>query len=323
MADHRTELRSQAKVQNALTTTTERDAATAPLDKFIDPLTMAAAIAVLAQLGIEKNARNIIKTRLGNEVDHSATDKINLTLSVNDYFKEMNLHIGPGKNPASVRALFELDEATGNLPNIDQEVELKRYALLVKTGNAAMVTGGYILNTGFPAAGVELLRLLYVPETLTKNTDKGLLGTSLAAVQGTNADAKVIADDIAHQVIHHFRHLTPGQMHVQAANWGVDFEADSVVTLLKIIVLLPDGTPGFMADIRIGPKLTADGKPAKSGVKGTADAEGQKILGTAQTGDQYVVVRRINCADSYTLITIESGVAQTIKVVLVAGISSL
>jgi hypothetical protein len=194
----------------------------------------------------------------------------------------------------------------------------------IAAGNAAMITNGYTPIVDFSAASIATLlgtfNTLNGDKIIAKETHNVNIGTA----DTMRPLALGSAVQIQLEVENNFNYLDPATMHTFTVLWGLKYETAKTETSIKVICFLPGGlVKAAGAELRLGPVLTKEGKPSKEGVKGMADAEGEDTLVTTQEDLVYVNARLIGCADAHEPVTIVPGIAQTITVNFVIGISTL
>jgi hypothetical protein len=325
MTEKRKPLDSEAKIAKAIADIVAKNTGTPIGERFINAASITAAEGYNTDLPLLIGTLNTADVDFGEFVDTALVDGPKLELNCSLFFFEMNGHINLDGNPAKVRKLFGLSEATGNNPNMDSESLLVIAGNNIKSGNEAMVThGGWKLNTGFPASDVISRNDAYKALLILKSNAKDALGIAQVAVNEMLPLAKAVADDITAQIKYHYRTLTEAQIRDKCRGYGVDYETAKPLTRITALVVGPDGkTPMPNVLVRIGEVLTKDGKLAKEGVKMLTDINGIAVLDTTVTDVTNLIAKIIGSLDNITPLKIISEVPQSITIVMMPGVSSL
>ena len=248
-----------------------------------------------------------------------------LLVESKEYLKEMNANIRRrvGGNPKSVRVLFGMRENSARLPSMNNVKKLLGVTDTIRSGDASMVTAGYRLNIAFTAASVLSLRNIYKGLLADKSVAQSLITDNEIAIREAFTPAKKTAVDIERQVSYYYRHLTKSQRRIKMRAFGSQFKQSKKLTPITMQIKLPNQGFGSGAHVRIGLVTKKNGKPAKEGVKGSADTDGNIILKTVTTGKTFLIIRMPGYKDCIVPITIKAGVAQKIVVTLEVGYSRL
>jgi len=321
----RVRLDSEAKIQAALNTCKARyDEQLALGINFLKVITVTDMNGEFTDLPLLRILRNSAASAEHIGVENVTTAGENLFNRASWYFNEVKGHVICKDNPVGVYTIYGLD-LDGNHPVMDTPEKLMAAGDDIRLGDIQMGTDGYVVNTGFDAASVQTLFLIYKPLVIAKNAKKGLAGT--AETNFTVKGEQVVAtlDIIFDAVVTYNSTMTEPQLREELALWGFHYEVAKVKSTIGGDIFLPDGiTKAAGAEVRIGKHFNADGKLSKEGVKVTADANGHFSADTEIEGATFINVRILNCADNSPAITIVPGTNLLTNVIhMVAGTSSL
>jgi hypothetical protein len=315
---------SDQEISDGLTESIAQQFITPALEKFLKVLTEANMNTYGVNFPAKIVLRNNAESAQTNAVTASDIAEAKLVKRMSHYFDVLNGHIEDGDYLPGTRSLFGLDIATGNHPVMDTTTKAIAVAGRIASGDAQMVTEGMTQIVDFSAASIAALLVILNDKIGIKNLAKSAHNDALGVVNIMRPLALAALLQVQLEVENNYNHLPLPAMHTYTVLWGLKYETAKEETEIKVICLLPGGIlRAAGADLRLGPILTAEGKPSKEGVKGTADAEGEDILKTTQKDTQYINARILGCADAAVPVIIVPGIAQTITVNFVAGTSSL
>jgi hypothetical protein len=324
MSENKDQLRSDQDIADALTEAETMQEATPLIDQFLQTLTATNLGIYATSFPAAMAAENEAVVHQSACVATADASAYILEQRISHMFNEMNDKIAEGEYDKSVRGYFNINVETGVHPNMDTPVRLIAVAGKVATGCASMVTDSIAPFTGFTAASVASRLVTYNIDRAAATASKIAENTAMGNTHLIRPFALAAAKQVQLEVVNHHNHLSDAEARTLNILWGISYETSKLKTPIKMICFMPDGTTkAVMADLRIGKLKTADGKVAKAGVKGRADAQGERTLDTTQVGSQYVIARIIGCADAEVPVTIVAGVSQTITVNFVVGTSSL
>ena len=321
----RVELTSAEKVKQAVIAAWERNNSAEPGDQFLSVGTVAGCLLYKVNFAI---AIANVGTAHGNEHSYvEFTKEANKPLfnMVSSFFDELKGHVKNHGLTSGVFAYFNLD-LDGNHPDMTTDQLLLDVSANVDTGTASMVAAGYPINVAFTAAEVATLRAAFLIVVNTKTNKKQLSANAESAEEIMEVLAKGFGDKVYQEA--KARTIALG-LEIGAARdfmrtYGIQFEAPKEKTLVPVEVLLTSPLKGAGAEIRIGPILTARGKPSKEGVRGSANSQGNWQGETTAEHDTYVNVRILNYLDAHVPITPNPGGSHpTVIVQMVPGVSSL
>jgi len=324
MSVNKQPIESDQDISDALTEAETMQEATPLLDRFLAPATATDLSTYATDFPAVMAAENAAIVHQSACIETAEISENALRNRISHMFNEMNDKIVDGEYNKSVRAYFNIDVETGVHPSMDTPVKLLAVANKVATGCASMATALLPPFTGFTAASVASRLVTFNTDRAAAIASKMAENTAMGNTHIMRPLALAAAKQTQLEVVNHNNHLSDSEARTLNVLWGLRYGVSKAKTTIKMICFMPDGiTKAVMADLRIGKLLTAEGKVAKAGVKGMADAQGERILDTTVVGAQYIIARLIGCADAHVPLTIVAGIPQTITVNFVVGTSSL
>jgi hypothetical protein len=324
MGMERVPLDSEVKIQMALNTAKDRyDELLAAGINYLLPGTVTDMNNEHTDYPALRSARNSADSAEHTRVENLEIAFRNLHNRASWYFFETKGHVICGDNPKGVYSNFGMDLDGNHLDMTTPELLIEA-GNSIRLGDLIMITDGNVLNTGFTAASVQALFLIFKPIFIDKNAKKGLAGAAETLVVEKGEQVVETLDVIFDAVVANNKGMTEAQLRDELALWGFHYQVAKIKTAIGGHILILAGADGAGAEFRVGPILTTRGKPSKEGVRGTADAHGHFQGETAIEGATFVNVRLLNYADAHVPVTIVPGTnLVTLVIQLVPGISSL
>jgi len=308
MSINRVEIDSNDKIINGLFKGNYRMGIVLPALCPYNGATRSALPGIYSGINGKYNLRQVAIGNLNGAVNTFDVAQKNLKNYCSHYFQIVNFKIMDGIYTKDVRPYYDVDIDSLELPSLTTEIEIENFANAIVLGEVALLAAGFPAMSDYTAAGVTALLGPYATAKSSKNIKTGLLLTAESNLNALVGPATIFLVDMQDQTEFFYRNNIPATMRSNSMLWGNLYEASKEITEFTIHGEIAISLAAALgANYRIGKILTKKKKTAKEGVSGVADAHGNCILETVQTGDLYLICE------------LAGYVTQNIPIIIVAG----